>query len=218
MGKTRPYMVGIAGPSGSGKTHIAHALSEHVGHDRCVLISCDSYYHDLSRMPLAERAETNFDHPDAIDADMLAVHLQRLRRGESIAAPTYSFETHTRLPDAVTVAPMPVTIVEGLHVLNWPRVRELLDLKVFIEASHDLCLARRIERDVRERGRTEESCREQFERTVAPMAEAYVIPSTRFADIIVHGAGPVDRAVRAIAGAWAVDCRRVGASRSPKSR
>lgn len=187
----RPYIIGMAGPSASGKTTIARALAERLG-DRALVLSCDGYYRDLSHLSMAEREQVNFDHPDAIEHELLAAHLAKLRRGEAVEdAPTYSFETHTRLTETARLEPRPAIIVEGLYVLHWPDVRGLLDLRVYLDASHEVCLARRIERDVRERGRTEEFCREQYERTVRPMAEEFIAPSQTHADLTLGGVGAI---------------------------
>ena len=197
-------IIGIAGPSGSGKTTLARAFADRLG-DRALVLSCDGYYRDLSHLPLGSREKANFDHPDALEHQLLADHLARLRRSETIdAAPTYSFETHTRLPETATLEPKPTIVVEGLYVLYWPHVRRHLDLKVYIDASRQVCLARRIARDVHERGRTEASCRQQYERTVRPMADRFVSASRRFADLVVHGEATVAEALAGLCEAASV--------------
>lgn len=194
----RVHTIGIAGPSASGKTAIANALAQALGSGTAAL-SCDGYYRDLSHLRCAERAKANFDHPDAIDHKLLAAHLGKLRSGEAVEdAPKYSFKTHTRLAETVRLEPKPIIIVEGLHVLHWPHVRGLLDFRVYVDASHQVCLARRVARDLRERGRSEENCREQYERTVRPMAEQYVIPSKDHADLVVDGTGPTGDSVQSV--------------------
>lgn len=193
------FVIGIAGPSGAGKTAVAEALAQSLG-GQCDIVSCDHYYRDLSHLPMAERELVNFDHPDAVEHELLTSHLDLLRTGQSVAMPAYSFETHSRASVREPVAPAPVTIIEGLHVLHWPSVRQLLDVKVFIDVRHEVCLARRVDRDVRERGRTIESCREQYEDTVRPMADAYVFPSRCFADLVLDGTAAVQTSAGEIAG------------------
>jgi uridine kinase len=166
--------------------------------ERPVTLSIDSYYRDLSPLDPRERAARNFDSPDAIDLELLVSHLESLARGRSVQKPVYDFTTHTRLPRTITLSPGDVLIIEGLFPLYWPEVRALLDTKVFVELPDQLALARRLERDVRERGRTRESVLDQFYGTVRPMAEKYVIPTKSFADVVVSGADPVERSVSAI--------------------
>jgi len=199
MSAEASFVIGIAGPSGAGKTAVAETLAQRLGGE-CDIVSCDHYYRDLSHLSIPDREHVNFDHPDAVEHELLTTHLDLLRTGHSVAMPLYSFETHTRAEVREPVAPAPVTIVEGLHVLHWPSVRMLLDVKVFVDVSHEVCFARRVERDVRERGRTVESCREQYEDTVRPMADAYVFPSKRFADLVLDGLAAVERSAEEVAG------------------
>ena len=196
----RAKLIGIAGPSCSGKTLVATLVAERLA-PQCLIVSCDYYYEDRSHMTVAERRRVNFDHPDAIEHALLAAHLAQLAAGESVAMPTYRFDIHTRGEDTITVEPKPVIIVEGLHVLHWPDVRDMLALKAYVDASHDACLRRRIERDVAERGRTPEEARQRYEADVRRMADEFVIPSKRFADLVLDGAAPVEQSVDAVVSA-----------------
>ncbi len=184
-----PVVVAIAGGSGSGKSYLAQRLMERLGQDRCVLLEQDAYYADLSALPLAERARRNFDHPDAVDFDLLVRHLAELVHGKSIAKPVYDFVLHTRRAEQVTVAPAEVVIVEGILVLHDPRLRALCDLRVFVEAPVEVRLQRRLARDTTERGRTPESVHRQFAESVLPMHEAFVEPSRHFANLVLNGCG-----------------------------
>jgi uridine kinase len=178
-------IIGICGGTGSGKTTIARAIVETVGAKNVVLVEQDSYYRNLSDMPLDERHQANFDHPDAIDSDMLVNHLKRLKQGESIEMPLYDFVTHTRMDETEHIDPKPVVIVEGILIFAESRVRDLLDVRVFVDTPDDVRLMRRLRRDITERGRTFERTLEQYERTIRPMHFEFVEPSKRHADIII---------------------------------
>ncbi len=184
-GEDRPFVIGIAGGSGSGKTTIARSVVERVGSGRVVLIPHDAYYRDRSDLPPEERARINYDHPDSLENELLAAHLETLRRGEAIERPVYDFATHTRTAARVRVAPAPVILVEGILILAEPRLRELFDLRIFIDTDADLRLLRRLRRDLLERGRTVDSVLAQYEATVRPMHLQFVEPSKRYADLIV---------------------------------
>jgi uridine kinase len=198
-------LIGIAGPSGSGKTELARRLAPRLGADTA-LLSLDSYYRDLSALEPAARAAHNFDHPDSLDRRLLAEQVAALGESEPIEVPVYDFATHTRTAAAKSINPGSFVLVEGLFVLCWEEVRTSLDLKLFIDASHEICLARRIARDVRERGRTERSVREQYERTVRPMFERYVRPTRSHADLVVDDCMPVQKIVEQVLAA--VDSRQ----------
>ncbi len=185
------HVLGIAGPSGSGKTALARVLCSHLPQP-AVVVPMDAYYRDLRALDLAARARVNFDHPDALDRDLLLMHLERLAAGESVARPIYEFATHTRAPRTERVGPATFLIVEGLLVLYWEEVRRLLQTAVFVDLEDDLCLARRLARDTAERGRPAESVRAQYAETVRPMREQYVMPTRRFADLVVSGAEPLE--------------------------
>ena len=178
-------IIGICGGTGSGKTTIARAIVEAVGRANVVLVEQDSYYRNLSDMPLDERHQANFDHPDSIDSDMLVNHLMRLRQGLSVEMPLYDFVTHTRSEDIEMIEPKPVVIVEGILIFAEARVLDLLDVRVFVDTPDDVRLMRRLRRDINERGRTFERTLDQYERTIRPMHFEFVEPSKRHADIII---------------------------------
>lgn len=178
-------IIGICGGTGSGKTTIARAIVDSVGARNVILIEQDSYYKNLADMPLDERHQANFDHPEAIDGDMLIEHVKRLKRGEPIDMPLYDMVTHTRRDETERLAPRPVTIVEGILIFSEPRILDLLDVRVFVDTPDDVRLIRRLRRDVIERGRTFERTLEQYERTIRPMHFEFVEPSKRHADIII---------------------------------
>jgi uridine kinase len=178
-------IIGICGGTGSGKTTIARAIVDAVGRANVVLVEQDSYYRNLSDMPLDERHQANFDHPDSIDSDMLVNHLMRLRQGLSVEMPLYDFVTHTRSEDIEVIDPKPVVIVEGILIFAESRVLDLLDVRVFVDTPDDVRLMRRLRRDITERGRTFERTLDQYERTIRPMHFEFVEPSKRHADIII---------------------------------
>lgn len=178
-------IIGICGGTGSGKTTIARSIVNAVGAQRVVLVEQDSYYRNLADMPLDERHQANFDHPDAIDSDMLVNHLKRLKQGQTVEMPLYDFVTHTRSDRIVVIEPKPVVIVEGILIFAEPRVLDLLDVRVFVDTPDDVRLIRRLRRDITERGRTFERTLDQYERTIRPMHFEFVEPSKRHADIIV---------------------------------
>ncbi len=182
-------LIGIAGASGSGKTLVANTIMEKLGSDKVVLMQEDSYYKDLSDIPLDERSGRNFDHPDAFDHDLLAEHLELLLQGKTIAHPIYDYKTHSRLKETRTVGPHSIIILEGILVLSEPKLREQMDIRVFIDTAPDICFIRRLQRDIKERGRTVESVITQYQNTVRPMYFQFVEPSKRHADIIIPRGG-----------------------------
>lgn len=184
----RPFLIAIAGPSCSGKTTTARLVAEQVP---STIFSLDAYYHDLSELPYEERCKFNFDHPDSLDSDMLARHLRMLAEGKEVVRPIYDFAAHTRSAKTEVLRPSEFVIVEGLFPLYWPAVRELSGLKVYMDVPHRVCLPRRQARDIAERGRTVESVNEQYSTTVKPMADAFVIPTKEFADLVLDGTQPV---------------------------
>lgn len=192
----RPLIIGIAGCSGSGKTTLARELT---GQLSATLLPLDFYYHCLSDFPPDERALNNFDHPDALEHSLLARHIEDLAAGRSIERPIYDFTTHTRVAGRTeTVAPARALIVEGILALHYPELRALYDFGIYVNAPNTICLNRRIYRDMRERGRTEESVRAQFEATAKPMADLYVIPSAKHASITVEGTDALDWSVEQV--------------------
>lgn len=186
LGGKDPFMfIGICGGTGSGKTTIARAIVEAVGRANVVLVEQDSYYRNLADMPLDERHQANFDHPDSIDSDMLVNHLIRLKQGLSVDMPLYDFVTHTRSDEIEVINPKPVVIIEGILIFAEARVLDLLDVRVFVDTPDDVRLMRRLRRDINERGRTFERTLDQYERTIRPMHFEFVEPSKRHADIII---------------------------------
>ena len=182
-----PYIIGMAGPSCSGKSTLANCLAEIYGNSGCVILPIDSYYRDLSHLPVAERGQTNFDIPDAIEHELFIPQLEKLSHGQAIQRPIYDFTNHTRRQESEQVEPFPYIIVEGLFTFYWPAARECMALKIFLEAGAPICLNRRQNRDVVERGRTIQAVQEQFHETVVPMYEAYIKPTKIYADLILNG-------------------------------
>ena len=189
-------IIGICGGTGSGKTTIARSIVDAVGRENVVLVEQDSYYRNLADMPLDERHQANFDHPDSIDSDMLVNHLTRLKLGQSIEMPLYDFVTHTRSDRIEVIEPKPVVIVEGILIFAEPRVLDLLEVRVFVDTPDDIRLMRRLKRDINERGRTFERTLDQYERTIRPMHFEFVEPSKRHADVIIPEGAQTDISVR----------------------
>jgi len=182
-------IIGIAGGTGSGKTTVVKKIKERLPKNQVVILPQDSYYKDSSDKPLEERLEMNFDHPDSIEWELLVEHLKELKSGKSIDQPIYSYLTCTRASETIPIKPCKVVIVEGILVLTNPELRELLDLKVFVDADADDRLIRVINRDIVERGRSVNKVMERYEHTVKPMHEQFIEPTKRFANIIVPQGG-----------------------------
>jgi uridine kinase len=193
-------MLGIAGGTGSGKTTIATRIAEAVPKTDVTVIEHDAYYRDLSHLPLAARHEVNFDHPDALDTELLIEQLGALRAGASIRIPAYDFATHTRRGSARLIQPTPLVVVEGILVLADARLRGLFDLKIYVDTDADMRLLRRLQRDIRDRGRSFESVRDQYYTSVRPMHLQFVEPSKRWADVIVPEGGDNRAAVELLVG------------------
>jgi uridine kinase len=193
-------IIGICGGTGSGKTTIARAIVDAVGAKKVVLVEQDSYYRNLADMPLDERQQANFDHPDSIDSDMLVNHLMRLKQGLQVEMPLYDFRTHTRSDKIEIIEPKPVIIVEGILIFAEPRVLDLLDVRVFVDTPDDIRLMRRLRRDITERGRTFERTLDQYARTIRPMHFEFVEPSKRHADIIIPEGGQTNVSVELLCG------------------
>ncbi len=180
-----PILIGIAGGTGSGKTSIAKKLLEKYGNGDIVVIEQDAYYRDISNITMEDRHLQNFDHPDAIDIELFNQQLISLIKGQIVEVPIYDFSTHSRLKDTKTVHPHRVIIVEGILTLHYTILRELMDIKVFVDTPNDIRFIRRISRDIDKRNRTVESVIDQYLKTVRPMHEQFVEPSKYFADIII---------------------------------
>jgi uridine kinase len=184
-----PLVVGIAGGTGSGKTTVAHKLAHAMPPGRCVAIEHDAYYRDQAHLPLEVRATVNYDHPSALDNALLVEHLRELRAGRAVDVPIYDFAMHTRRAETRRVEPAPVIVVEGILVFVDAALRELIDVKIFVDTDPDIRLMRRIRRDLEQRGRSFQSIRDQFYATVRPMHLEHVEPSKRWADLIVPEGG-----------------------------
>jgi uridine kinase len=191
-----PTLIGIAGCSGSGKTTLARELATQLN---ATLFPLDLYYRDLSQFPLDTRHHRNFDHPDSLESELFITHLRDLADGKPIQRPVYDFKTHSRVADAfTTITPCPFLIVEGILALHYPELLPLYALSVYVDAPHEVCLTRRIHRDIRERGRTEASVREQYEAAVRPMADQYILPSQAHATLTVSGCESLDWSIERV--------------------
>jgi uridine kinase len=182
-------IIGISGGTGSGKTTVANRILESVSASEVVFIQQDSYYRNLKDLPLDYRGCANFDHPDAIDNDLLIDHIRKLKAGEMIELPLYDFRTNSRLDETRRVEPKPIVIVEGILIFVDPKLLAQMDIKVFVDTPDDIRFIRRLRRDVAERGRTVESVIEQYLATVRPMHQQFVEPSKREADVIIPEGG-----------------------------
>ncbi len=192
----RPILIGIAGCSCSGKTTLARELGTQLD---ATLFPLDWYYRDLSQFPLDDRHKQNFDHPDSLESELFVEHIRELHDGHAIQRPRYDFAAHTRVPGVYDeIKPSRYVVVEGILALHYPELLPLYDFSVYVDAPHDLCLTRRIHRDMRERGRTEKSVRAQFEATARPMADEYVLPSGKHATLTVNGAEALDWSIEQI--------------------
>ena len=185
----KPIVFGVAGGTASGKTTVARSILDQVGAHRVAYLPHDAYYRDLSHLPREQRAQQNVDHPDALESDLLARHIRELCAGRAIQLPVYSFADYTRKPETVTVEPAPVILVDGILIFAEPELRDLMDIKIFVDVEADIRLIRRIERDTRERGRTLSTTIFQYLDTVRPMDLEFVQPSRRYADVILPGGG-----------------------------
>lgn len=184
-----PLVIGIAGGSGSGKTTVVQEILNRVGADQIAFLQHDSYYKDLSKLPQAQHADINFDHPDSLETELLIQHIVSLRGGKPIEVPIYDFSTDRRTDKTFTVLPHRVVLVEGILIFTEAALRELCDIKIFVDTDSDLRFIRRLQRDITERGRTTESVIEQYLTTVRPMHLEFVEPSKRYADVIIPRGG-----------------------------
>ena len=191
--------MGVAGGSGSGKTTVARRILERIGFDRVAYVPHDAYYHYLSHLPPAERGQLNFDHPDSLDNDLLIVHLQELQAGRAVEIPVYDFKTHSRVAETRHVDPQPVILVEGILIFADKRLRDLMNVKIFVDTDADIRLIRRLQRDISERGRSAESVINKYLRTVRPMHLEFAEPSKRYADVIIPEGGFNEVAIEMVA-------------------
>jgi len=185
----QPLVVGIAGGSGSGKTTVVAEIVRAIGADRVTVLHQDAYYRDNSHLSAEERARLNYDHPDAFDTPLLVQHIEALRRGEAVESPVYDFAAHARLLETEHKPARAVIVVEGILILYEPELRQLMDIRIFVDTDADVRLIRRLQRDVAERGRTVESVIRQYVATVRPMHLEFVQPSMRYADVIIPEGG-----------------------------
>lgn len=183
------FTIGIAGGTGSGKTTVVKKIVERIPAGRVAVVPQDAYYRDNSHLPLEERQQMNFDHPDSLEFDLLVEHLRRLKQGQTVEQPIYSYLTCTRAEETVTVEPREVIILEGILIYTHLPLIEEIDIKVFVDADSDDRLGRVIERDMMERGRDVKTVLERYEKTVKPMHLQFIEPSKRYADIIVPQGG-----------------------------
>jgi len=182
-----PKLIALVGPSASGKTSLANKLAKKLGKNKTAIISQDQYYKDWSRLPLKKREQINFDNPNAFDFKLMTAMLRRLQRGESVKVPQYSYKLHKRLTKPRTLYPKPYIIIEGLLVLHNKSLRDLLNLKIYVDIDRATSLARRIRRDTRMRGETIESVCRRYFKDVLPMQEKFVERQKKWADIIIDG-------------------------------
>jgi len=183
-------MIGIAGASGSGKSLLANTIVNELGSDRVIVISEDSYYKDHKNMSPEQRANINYDHPDSLDYELLYQHLLQLQAGNPVEVPIYNFSKSSRENVTRKIGQHTLVVLEGILLFVEPQLRNVMDIRIFMETASDICLIRRIKRDIKERGRSLDAALKQYENTVRPMYLQFIEPSKRYADIIVpHGGG-----------------------------
>jgi len=185
----RRILIGIAGGSGSGKTLVARTIFRELGSDRVVIVDQDSYYKNLDDIPLRDRDARNFDHPDAFDGELLKRHIRDLLEGKAIEQPIYDYSQHRRLNETRTIGDHVVIVIEGILIFVDPELRDLMDIKLFVDADHDVRFIRRLKRDLVERGRSVDSIIRQWEESVRPMHLQFVEPTKRYADLIIPEGG-----------------------------
>lgn len=195
----RPLIIGVAGGSGSGKTTVANRILQRVGTEHIAYIAHDAYYYDLGHLSRKKRAQTNFDHPNSLETELLVKHVKQLRKGKAVDTPVYDFTRHSRTDETLHIEPAPIVIVEGILIFSEPKLRKLMDVKLFVDTDSDLRFIRRLRRDVQERGRTVDSVINQYLRTVRPMHLEFVEPSKRHADVIIPEGGFNDVAIEMVA-------------------
>ena len=187
--ENKPVIIGVTGGSGSGKTTVSRAIFEQLHGHSLLMLQEDSYYNDQSDMPFEERIKTNYDHPNAFDTELLVKQLKDLLDWKTIEKPIYDYTEHTRSSEVEKVDPKEVIILEGILVLNDPALRDLMDIKIFVDTDDDIRIIRRIQRDIEERGRSLQSVIDQYKSTVKPMYHQFIEPTKRYADIIVPEGG-----------------------------
>ncbi len=189
INKKSSLVFGIAGGTGSGKTTIADYILKTVGHEKIAFLPHDAYYRDQTGLTQEERAQINFDHPSSLETELLIEHITKLRNQETIQLPTYDFKTHSRNQETITIHPQPIVVIEGILIFVEPELRDLFDLKIYVDTDADIRFIRRLKRDIEERGRTTESVINQYLETVRPMHLEFVEPSKRYASVIIPEGG-----------------------------
>ena len=189
MNDLEPLIIGVGGGSGSGKTTVVNKIVESIGSTDIVLIEHDSYYRDLRHIPLAERQKQNFDHPSSLETELLIRHLEALKSGYQIEIPVYDFVEHTRSNETISASPKKIILVDGILIFSEPKLRNKMDIKIFVDTDDDIRLLRRLKRDINDRGRDFDGVLNQYEKYVRPMHLEFVEPSKRYADIIIPRGG-----------------------------
>lgn len=189
MNNQNPLIIGVGGGSGSGKTTVVNKIVDSIGPGEILLIEHDSYYRDLSHIPLPERQKQNFDHPSSLETELLIRHLDALKTGYQIEIPVYDFVEHTRSADTIKVHPKKIILLDGILIFSEPKLRSRMDIKIFVDTDDDIRLLRRLKRDINERGRSFNGVLDQYEMFVRPMHLEFVEPSKRYADIIIPRGG-----------------------------
>ncbi len=184
-----PLIIGVAGGSGSGKTTVVNKIVKRIGKKNILLIEHDSYYRDLSHIPLSERKKQNFDHPSSLETELMIRHIDALRKGYKIDLPVYDFVAHTRSIETLPVSPKKIILIDGILIFSEPKLLDLMDIKIFVDTDDDVRLLRRLKRDIQERGRDLDGVLNQYETFVRPMHLDFVEPSKRYADVIIPRGG-----------------------------
>lgn len=186
---SKPIIFGVAGGTGSGKTTIAHRILDLVGLERVVHLQHDAYYRHRPQLSLSERQAVNYDHPDSLETELLVEHIARLSKGQPVDVPVYDFSVHLRQEKKIRMVPKPIILVEGILIFTSPSLRDLMDIKIFVDTDADVRFIRRLKRDIEDRGRSMESVVDQYLSTVRPMHLQFVEPSKRYADVIIPEGG-----------------------------
>ncbi len=193
-----PLIIGVAGGSGSGKTTVVNKIVQGIGKKNILLIEHDSYYRDLSHLILTERQKQNFDHPSALETELMIRHLDALKKGYKVELPVYDFVAHTRTEKTIAAAPREIILIDGILIFVEPKLRDLMDIKLFVDTDDDVRLLRRLRRDINERGRDFDGVLNQYEKFVRPMHLEFVEPSKRYSDIIIPRGGENHVALRMV--------------------
>lgn len=193
-----PIIIGVAGGTGAGKTTVIHQITNQIGPENIVVLEHDSYYRDLKHLPFEERAKRNFDHPSALETELLVRHIDALKEGYQVEVPKYDFSRHIRKEEKELVKPRKIILVDGILIFSEKELRDLMNVKIFVDTDDDIRLLRRIRRDTVERDRSLESVLNQYEKYVRPMHLEFVEPSKRYADIIIPRGGENEAALEMV--------------------